>query len=310
MTEVAIRTENLSRDFETVRAVNNLSIQVPSGVIFGFLGPNGAGKTTTINLLLGLLEPSSGSAEVFGLDTRTQADEIRSQCGALLENSGVYEHLSAEDNLEFYGRIWHMPPEERQSRIEELLDQMGLLERRKERAGKWSRGMKQKLALARVLMHRPPLVLLDEPTAGLDVVAAAAIREDLEMLVEGQGVTVFLTTHNMAEAEKLCNQVAVIRNGSLVACGHPDELRKRTGGPRVEVIGRGFSEGVVDRLHALPHVVGTEAENGRLYIDLTQDADTPALISLLVSEGVQVEEVRRGMASLEDVFLTLMEEEK
>lgn len=310
MTEVAIRTENLSRDFETVRAVNNLSIQVPSGVIFGFLGPNGAGKTTTINLLLGLLEPSSGSAEVFGLDTRTQADEIRSQCGALLENSGVYEHLSAEDNLEFYGRIWHMPPEERQSRIEELLDQMGLLERRKERAGKWSRGMKQKLALARVLMHRPPLVLLDEPTAGLDVVAAAAIREDLEMLVEGQGVTVFLTTHNMAEAEKLCNQVAVIRNGSLVACGHPDELRKRTGGPRVEVIGRGFSEAVVERLHALPHVVGTEAENGRLYIDLTQDADTPALISLLVSEGVQVEEVRRGMASLEDVFLTLMEEEK
>lgn len=310
MSEMAIRTKNLSRDFESVRAVNNLSIEVASGSIFGFLGPNGAGKTTTINLLLGLLEPSEGSAEVLGFDSRAQADEIRSRSGALLENSGVYEHLSAEDNLEFYGRVWRLSPAERQSRIEELLNQMGLWERRKERAGKWSRGMKQKLALARVLLHRPPLVLLDEPTAGLDVVAAAAIREDLETLVEGQGVTVFLTTHNMAEAEKLCSQVAVIRDGSLVAIGHPDELRAHTGGPRVEVIGRGFSETVVERLLARPEVVGTESENGRLYIDLKQEADTSELISLLVADGVQIEEVRRGMASLEDVFLTLMEEQK
>lgn len=310
MSEVAIRTENLSKDFENVKALKNLSIEVPSGSIFGFLGPNGAGKTTTINLLLGLLEPSGGSAEVFGFDTRTQADEVRLRSGALLEHSGVYEHLSAEDNLDFFGRVWRMPPADREARIEELLNQMGLWERRKERAGKWSRGMKQKLALARVLLHQPPLVLLDEPTAGLDVMAASAIREDLETIVEGQGVTVFLTTHNMAEAEKLCSQVAVIRDGSLVAIGHPDELRAHTGRPRVEVIGRGFTEAVVERLLARPGVVGTEAENGRLYIDLEGEASTSELISLLVAEGVQVEEVRRDMASLEDVFLTLMEEEK
>lgn len=309
MSDIAIRTKDLSRDFATVQALKDLSIEVPSGIIFGFLGPNGAGKTTTINLLLGLLAPSKGSAEVLGFDTLTKADEIRNLSGALLEHTGVYEHLSAEDNLEFYGRVWRIPPVEREARIEELLNQMGLWERRKERAGKWSKGMKQKLALARVLLHRPPLVLLDEPTAGLDVVAATAIREDLEYLVEGQGVTVFLTTHNMAEAEKLCSQVAVIREGSLVALGHPDELRARTGGPRVEVIGKGFSEQVLRELGALPEVEAIEAENGRLYIDLRQETETSEIISYLVGHGVKVDEVRRGMPSLEDVFLTLMEEE-
>lgn len=309
MSELAIRTKGLSKDFASVQALKDLSIEVPSGIIFGFLGPNGAGKTTTINLLLGLLEPSRGSAEVLGFDSLTEADEIRSRSGALLEHSGVYEHLSAEDNLEFFGRVWRIPPSERKARIEELLNQMGLWERRKERAGKWSKGMKQKLALARVLLHRPPLVLLDEPTAGLDVVAAAAIREDLEYLVEGLGVTVFLTTHNMAEAEKLCSQVAVIREGSLVALGHPDELRARTGGPRVEVIGKGFSETVLSELEALPEVEAIEAENGRLYIDLRQETETSEIINYLVGQGVKVDEVRRGMASLEDVFLTLMEEE-
>ena len=148
MTETAIRIENLTRDFETVRAVDGLSLEVPSGIIFGFLGPNGAGKTTTINLLLGLLEPTSGRAEVLGFDTRTQADEVRTRAGALLEHSGVYEQLSAEDNLEFYGRIWRLPASERQARIKELLTHMGVWERRKERVGTWSKGMKQKLALA------------------------------------------------------------------------------------------------------------------------------------------------------------------
>jgi len=205
MTETAIRIENLTRDFETVRAVDSLSLEVPAGIIFGFLGPNGAGKTTTINLLLGLLEPTEGRAEVLGFDTRTQPDEVRTRSGALLEHPGVYEQLSAEDNLEFYGRIWRMPAAERKARIKELLTHMGVWERRKERVGTWSKGMKQKLALARAMLHRPALVFLDEPTAGLDVVAAATVRDDLEALAAREGVTVFLTTHNMAEAERLCS---------------------------------------------------------------------------------------------------------
>jgi ABC-2 type transport system ATP-binding protein len=310
MTEDAIRTTDLSRDFDVVRAVDGLSITVPAGTIFGFLGPNGAGKTTTINLLLGLLAPTSGRAEVLGFDTRSQADEIRARAGAMLEDSGVYEHLSAEDNLEFYGRVWKLPAVEREARIKELLSKMGLWERRKERAGKWSKGMKQKLALARVLLHRPPLVLLDEPTAGLDVVAASAIREDLENLVAREGMTVFLTTHNMAEAEKLCSQVAVIKEGKLVAQDHPDDLRANAGGARLEIFGSGFSERAVAMLQQQREVAEAKIRNGHLSIDLTRDVEVAPLIRLAVSLGVQVEEVRRGKASLEEVFLTLMEEEK
>jgi ABC-2 type transport system ATP-binding protein len=310
MTETAIRIENLTRDFETVRAVDGLSLEVPAGIIFGFLGPNGAGKTTTINLLLGLLEPTSGRAEVLGFDTRTQADGVRTCTGALLEHPGVYEQLTAEDNLEFYGRVWRMPAAERQARIKELLTNMGLWERRKERAGTWSKGMKQKLALARAMLHRPPLVFLDEPTAGLDVVSAVAVREDLESLAARGGVTVFLTTHNMAEVERLCAQVAVIRAGKLVAIGHPDQLRARAGGPRVEIVGRGFSESALALLRARPEVTAAVVQNGHLEIDLRQETDTAPLVSLMVSAGVQVEEVRRGKASLEEVFLTLMEEER
>jgi ABC-2 type transport system ATP-binding protein len=310
MIQTAIRIENLTRDFETVRALDGLSLEVPAGTIFGFLGPNGAGKTTAINLLLGLLEPTSGRAEVLGFDTRTQADEVRTRTGALLEHPGIYEQLSAEDNLQFYGRVWRMPSDERQARIRELLTHMGLWERRRERAGNWSKGMQQKLALARALLHRPPLVLLDEPTAGLDVPSAAAVRDDLEALAAREGVTVFLTTHNMAEAEKLCSRVAVIREGKLVAVGHPDQLRARAGGPRVEIVGRGFSENVLNLLRRRPEVVSAGIENQHLNIDLREGADTAPLVGLMVSAGVQVEEVRRGKASLEDVFLTLMEEER
>ena len=211
MTAVAIRTQNLTRTFETVRAVDGISFEVPSGIVFGFLGPNGSGKTTTIRLLLGLLEPTSGSAEVLGFDTATHADDIRQRCGALLEHTGLYERMTAEDNLEFYGRVWHLSAAERQQRIHDLLDAVGLWDRRKEPVGNWSRGMKQKLAVARAMLHRPQIIFLDEPTAGLDPIAAVALRDELAALVQQQGVTVFLTTHNLAEAEKLCQQVAVIR---------------------------------------------------------------------------------------------------
>jgi len=313
MTQKAIRFDRLTRDFASdagpVRAVDNLSLEVPAGIVFGFLGPNGAGKTTTLRLLLGLLEPTAGRAEVLGFDTLGQADQVRTRCGALLEHTGVYEQMSAEDNLEFYGRVWRLPRAERQARIKELLSHIGLWERRNDPVGKWSRGMKQKLALARTLLHRPALIFLDEPTAGLDVQAAVEVREDLAALAAREGVTVFLTTHNMTEAEKLCSQVAVIREGGLVALGHPDELRARAGGPRVEVFGQGFSEDALSFLRARPEVAGVEARNGQLSIDLRQEAATAPLVSLLVSAGAEVEEVRRGKASLEEVFLTLMGEE-
>jgi ABC-2 type transport system ATP-binding protein len=308
MNPFAIRTENLRRDFPSICAVDDLSLEVPTGSIFGFLGPNGAGKTTTIRLLLGLLEPTAGKAEVLGFDTRTEAGAIRERSGALLEHSGLYERLSAADNLEFYGRVWRIPPEERRKRIKELLGQLGLWERRDELASTWSRGMKQKLAVARTLLHRPDLIFLDEPTAGLDPVAATALRADLASLVERAGVTVFLTTHNLAEAEKLCHQVGIIRQGRLLAVGPLEQLRQQTGGPRLHVRGDGFSERLLAELNSRPEVASTGLEKGLLTIGLHEKVETAPLISLLVSRGVQVEEVIKNHTSLEDVFLTLMEE--
>jgi ABC-2 type transport system ATP-binding protein len=310
MDKMAIRIQSLTRDFDGVRALDGLSLEVSGGIIFGFLGPNGAGKTTTIRLLLGLLEPSSGQAEVLGYDTRTQANLLRPLVGALLEHNGIYEQMSAEDNLEFYGRAFLLPAAERSRRIQELLGEMGLWERRKDLAGTWSRGMKQKLALARAILHRPRLVLLDEPTAGLDVQAAVAVREDMSALAERQGVTIFLTTHNMAEAEKICTQIAVIRQGRLVALGAPDELREKTGKPQVVISGGGFTENALIRLRQRPEVESVEPQTHQLVLHLCLEPDIPALVSLLAGEGVRVTEVHQGKASLEETYLQLMEEER
>ncbi len=310
MEKMAIRLQSLARDFGNVHALDGLSLEVPAGIVFGFLGPNGAGKTTTIRLLLGLLEPTSGHAEVLGYDTRTQADQIRSQVGALLENNGIYEQMSAEENLEFYGRANLIPVADRRRRIRQLLDEIGLWERRKDLAGSWSRGMKQRLALARAILHNPRLVLLDEPTAGLDVQAAVTVRENLSALAEREGVTVFLTTHNMAEAEKICTQIAVIRQGRLVALGAPDELRATTGKLQVVISGHGFSEYVLDMLRKRPEVETVEEQNHQLVIQMRTTPDIPSLIGLLAGEGVQVTEVYQGKASLEETYLQLMEEER
>lgn len=304
MKKNAIQIENLTKDFGPVRALDGLSLEIPHGVIFGFLGPNGAGKTTTIRLLLGLLEPTSGKTNVLGFDSHTQAAQLRSQTGALLEHTGIYEQMSAEENLEFYGRVFRIPNPQREARIKELLTQMGLWERRKDRAGSWSRGMKQKLALARTLLHRPRLVLLDEPTAGLDVQSAVSVREDLEMLASREEVTIFLTTHNMVDAEKLCHQVAVIRNGSLVTTGSPDELRMRVGNPQLIITGRGFKD-AIQLLQVHPKVGAVNCNNSHLEIDLLDEVDISELVSILIGAGAQVEEIQRSKASLEEAFLQL-----
>jgi len=307
--DLAICTHNLTKEFESVRALEHLSLEIPPGIIFGFLGPNGAGKTTTIRLLLGLLEPTLGKAQVLGFDTQTQADQIRARTGALLEHSGIYEQMSAEDNLEFYGKAFLMSAAERQARIQELLSEMGLWERRKDRVGTWSRGMKQKLALARTMLHGPKLILLDEPTSGLDVQAAVSVREDLTALASRERVTIFLTTHNMVDAEKLCQQVAVIREGKLIAVGSPDQLRTSAGKPQVEVIGRGFSNQALSLLQAHPQVAAIQKQDHHLMIDLLAETDTADLVNILVGAGAQIEEVHRSKASLEEVFLKLVGEQ-
>jgi ABC-2 type transport system ATP-binding protein len=311
MTATAFRTERLSRAFGAVRALDDLTLDVPAGVVFGLLGPNGAGKTTTIRLLLGLIEPTSGRAEVLGYDTVTNGQEIRDRVGALLEHTGLYERLTAEDNLDFFASIWGMTGLAKRDRIKELLTHFGLWERRSDRAGTWSRGMKQKLAIARAIVHRPALVFLDEPTAGLDPAAAVALREDITALAAANGTTVFLTTHNLTEAERVCGLVAVIREGKLAALGAPAQLRARAGRSIVRVTGHGFTaNGIADVLRARPEVAEVTATDNALEIVPNGKLDTGPLIPWLIEQGVIIDEVRRETASLEDVYLSLMEDEQ
>ena len=311
MIEPAIQTKNLTCSFPNgVCALEGLSIEVPQGNIFGFLGANGSGKTTTIHLLLGLLQPKSGFAKVLGFDTQTQGNLIRERTGVLLEHTGLYERLSAEDNLEFHGRIYCLSTKERRSRIKELLTYLGLWERRHERVGKWSRGMKQKLAVARALLHRPPLVFLDEPTAGLDPLAASALGDLLLELVKREGVTVFLTTHHLAEAEKLCDRVGIIKSGKLLANGTLSELKSHSTSKRVAITGNNFDESIEEQLLSLTMVNNVQIQKGRLLVDLQQGSEITSLVKYLVNKGFQVGEIRQESESLEEVFLHLMEEKR
>jgi len=305
----AIQTNQLTRSFGNLKAVDRLTLEVPRGTVFGFLGPNGSGKTTTIRLLLGLLDADQGTAEVLGFNTKTQADEIRTRCGALLEHHGLYERLSAAGNLDYYGRIWHMPKTDREKRIRELLEPLSLYERRDEPIGRWSRGMKQKLAVARTLMHRPELIFLDEPTAGLDPVASAALREDLTRLAVQEGVTIFLTTHNLSEAERLCNQVAVINRGQLLAHGSPAELRAQTSAPRMYITGQGITPQVIEDIQKNTLVKKIQQQNGKLVVDLNDLTRSHEIIKQLVHANVSIDEVHKEKVDLEDVFLHLVDEQ-
>jgi ABC-2 type transport system ATP-binding protein len=302
----ALRVEELVRDFGTVRALDRLTFEVPAGMVFGFLGPNGAGKTTVIRVLLGLLDPTSGRTEVLGFDAQRDGDAVRQRSGALLEHHGLYERLSALQNLDFHARAWRMPGSQRKARIKELLSQFGLWDRRDDIVGTWSRGMKQKLAVARAVLHRPPLIFLDEPTAGLDPVASASLREDLARLTQQEGVTIFLTTHNLPEAERLCGLVGVIRKGRLMGFGTPASLRAVRGAPLVQVTGHGFSDAIIESLGTVGGVELVERREDGVAIRLAPDASAAPLVAWLVAQGVAVEEVRRDRASFEDAFLDLV----
>ncbi|MFV1988224.1 MAG: ABC transporter ATP-binding protein [Gemmatimonadota bacterium] len=305
----AILTTGLTRDFPGIRALDSLSLRVPRGSIFGFLGRNGAGKTTTIRLLLGLLRSTDGEARVLGFDPSTESGEIRRRCGVLLEQPGLLERLSAEANLDLYGRIARMPKALRAARIEELLTRIGLWDRRAEPLRDWSRGMRQRLAIARALIHRPSLIFLDEPTAGLDPVSAAEVRDDLLRLAGRERVTVFLTTHNLAEAERLCDQVAVVHSGKLLAMGAPEDIAVRGGRKQVRVRGQGFNDNVAALLSDRREVQSIQREEGGALIALADDAQVANLVTFLVRVGVGIEEVTPVGNTLEDGVLSIFSDQ-
>lgn len=216
----SIEVDGLSRTFNGLRAVDKISFTVEAGEVFGFLGHNGAGKTTTIRMLSGQLRPTAGVARVAGCDVTTEQDRLKPLVGVVSENQNLYERMSGRENLAFAARLYGAQP----GRIDEVLRQVGMLERAGDNVKHYSNGMKQRLLIARALLHRPQIIFLDEPTRGLDPVVAREIRR-LVVQLSTQGVTIFLTTHYMEEADELCRRVAFLSEGRIVALDTPDNLK-------------------------------------------------------------------------------------
>src|SRR5687768_1306323 len=227
MSTPVIQISSLTRRFGETNAVDHLTLEVHAGEIFGFLGHNGAGKTTTVRLLNGVLEPTSGQAKVLGLDAQAKGPAVRARTGVLTETPSLDERLTARDNLSFYADLYNLPGAEVPERVDSLLTEFELAQRADEKVGGYSKGMKQRLALARALLHKPEVLFLDEPTAALDPVAARHVNTLVETLARREGCTVFLCTHNLVEAQRLCDRVAVMQHGNLVALGTPSELTRQ-----------------------------------------------------------------------------------
>jgi ABC-2 type transport system ATP-binding protein len=307
----AVELQNISMSFGAVRALEGLTLTVPRGTVFGFLGPNGAGKTTTLRILLGLLRPLGGSALVLGLDPAVDGMRVRGQVGVLLENDGLYDRLSAVDNLEYHGRIHHLARDVRKTRSEELLRSFDLWDRRDNRVNTWSKGMRQKLAIARTLLHRPPLLLLDEPFTGLDPVAAADLRTNIVNLAREDGATVFLTTHDLAHVEKSCTQVAVLKGGRVLAAGAPDELAAGRSAQEVAVAGSGLTDELLAAMkrdgliQSFERATDASARPNAARVTCAPESRA-RLGTELMQRGVVLEELHTVRASLEDAFLSLM----
>jgi ABC-2 type transport system ATP-binding protein len=306
MSEAAIELRGLTKRFGTVTAVQDVSLEVPHGQVFGLLGPNGAGKTTTIKMMAGLVTPTSGTARLGGYDIGTQRSPAVQQIGAVLEGSrNVYWSLTAWQNLLYFGRLKGLHAAEIKPRAEQLLTDLGLWERRDEQVGGFSRGMQQKVAVSAALVTDPPIVLLDEPTIGLDVEAARTVREWVVRLAREEGKTIVLTTHQLAMAEELCDRVAVIRDGRIVTDLPTSELLNRYVEDRfaVEVAGTGAAVA-----SALPVNAGFESADGHTTIQLPtseQDALYEVLAGLRTG-AVPVLGVNRVRPSLEEVFVQLI----
>jgi ABC-2 type transport system ATP-binding protein len=302
-----IETVGLGRKFESTVAVEDLSLSIKDGEAFAFLGPNGAGKTTTVRMLCCLIAPTSGTAYLDRLDIRDPEAQlqIRQRIGLLPENPGLYESLGAYRNLDFFARLYGVSAQDRQRRITELLKTLNLWERKDEAVGKFSKGMKQKVAIARALVHEPEYIFLDEPTAALDPEAAKMVREFL-LELKKEGRTIFLNTHNLDEAQRVCDRIGVLRT-KLLAVGTPDELASRFFGHATVIRLRQVRPEHLQMLRSLPNVMDARQEDSSLVLQVSDPKnDNPVIVSKLVAMGAEVSYVEEVKRSLEDIYLKLV----
>jgi len=309
MSSPVIQTSTLTRRFGEKNAVDQLTLEVQAGEIFGFLGHNGAGKTTTVRLLNGVLEPTSGDAQVLGLDPQAEGPALRARTGVLTETPSLDERLTARDNLSVYADLYNVPQADVSDRVNSLLSEFELDDRADEKVGGYSKGMKQRLALARALLHKPELLFLDEPTSSLDPVAARHVHSLVENLARREGRTVFICTHNLVEAQRLCDRVAVMEYGRLMALGTPSELTRQYV-KRLDVDLEVDPDQVTSAsqiLQGLPDLViaAPKRENGILTLTLSGREAIPELLAVLVQKGLHVYRLAPQEVNLEEVYFAL-----
>ena len=303
-----IETQNLTKTFDKFTAVERLSLNVQAGEIFAFLGPNGAGKTTTMRMLACLVAPTSGEATVAGLRVGQDDDAIRGRIGILTEAPGLYEKLNAVQNLDFFARLYGLDAARREKQIRRYLEILGLWERRAEPVGGFSKGMKQKLSIARALLHEPQVVFLDEPTSALDPESAKVVRDFIAAL-KGEGRTIFLCTHNLDEADRLADHIGVMKT-RLIQVDTPENLRRRLYGQRVLFRVREMTDALMDALSALDFVRDVQRNGTTFSVALDDPPNmTPLVVNALVAAGGALLQVQQERATLEEVYLDLMNQD-
>jgi len=302
----AIQVVDLTRDYGKLRAVDHINFAVHPGEVFGFLGANGAGKTTVIRMLTTLLEPTSGTAMLNGYDVVRQAYQARCQFGVVPEDSNVYRELTARANLLFSSQLYRVPEPERGPRASELLKRFELADRQSSLVDTFSRGMRRRLTIAMALVHRPSILFLDEPTAGLDVHGQRSILECVRQL-RAEGITIFLTTHQMEEANQLCDRVAIIDHGKIASVGTPERLKRAFKQLQSVEVGFGPSpDGIKAELQALPGVVNVIRLGDKWRIYAGEPARLlPAMMALAGRRGLRVMSLNTLGPNLEDVFLLI-----
>ena len=310
-----IEANELTKIFGVHTAVDNLNFEVEEGEVFGLLGPNGAGKTTTIRMLACLISPSKGSAKVSGHQINENPLAVRQTVGILTENPSLYERLTAQENMDFFAEAYNLSePQEKSSRIRELLEFFDLWERRNDKVATFSKGMKQKLAIARALVHNPPVLFLDEPTAGLDPESSKEVRDLMEMLSRREKHTILLCTHHLEDAERLCSRVMIINKGKSVVVGTPDELRNRIAGkPQVQINLRKVDSNIIQAAKKTTHVERVDADKSASSLTVALDdvsSGTPEVVKSIVDAGGLVLGVSVLRPSLEEAYLKLIKEER
>jgi len=302
-----IEVNDLHRTFGDQKAVDGMTFTVEPGEVFGLLGPNGAGKTTTVRLLNGILPPSAGTARVFGLDPASQGEAIRRRTGVLTETPALYERLSARENLEFFATLQAIPESDLSRRVDEMLEFFDLSSRARDKVETFSKGMKQRLALARALIHNPPLLFLDEPTSGLDPEASQQVNDLIAGLRRTNGQTVVLATHNLFEAQRLCDRVAIMNKGRILALGSLKELARKLW--PVTWVDIAFhvkpKEGTAETLKSQRGVIQILAEGEALSVQVEAEDVIPEVVRRLIEDGESVLRVNPRNYTLEDIYFAL-----